>query len=119
RSGVSLVSSFASSCSKERKIVSSDVSNCPQICTPTCPCSLQCTGPFGTTTCGAAGQACTPLTETPEDTIFLSFEQELAKLDTSETPDLFEAPVEPADGEEGTVETADPADGTEAERTDS
>lgn len=60
------------------------ISNCPQLCTPTCPCSLQCLGPFGNTTCGAAGQTCTPLTEAPEDPIFLSFEQRLAQLDTAE-----------------------------------
>ena len=63
------------------------VSNCPQICTPSCPCSLQCQGPFGPTTCGAAGQTCTPLTVTSEDGIFYSFEQRLAELETGEQVD--------------------------------
>jgi hypothetical protein len=60
-------------------------SNCPQICTPTCPCSLQCQGPFGPTTCGQAGQACTGFasgSETEADVeLFTSFEDLLNSLE--------------------------------------
>ncbi len=51
------------------------ISDCPQKCTATCPCSLPCTGPFGPTTCGQAGQACT---------VYLSDEVE------TQTPLLFD-----------------------------
>lgn len=33
----------------------------PQVCTPTCPCSVVCVDRWGnTTTCGAAGASCVP-----------------------------------------------------------
>lgn len=78
------------------------VSNCPQICTPSCPCSLQCQGPFGPTTCGAVGQACTPLTVTSEDTIFLSFEQRLSQFETGEQ--TAEVTAEPSELEHAEAE---------------
>lgn len=61
-------------------------SDCPEVCTPTCPCSLQCQGPFGPTTCGAAGQACTNFLETPppSDSSLMSVDQ----------PQSDEAPIE-------------------------
>ena len=68
------------------------VSNCPQICTPTCPCSLQCQGPFGPTTCGQAGQACTGFadaSETEADVeLFSSFEDLLNSLEADAVLDL-------------------------------
>lgn len=42
------------------------ISDCPQKCTPTCPCSIVCQGPFGPTTCGQAGQQCTGLVDTSD-----------------------------------------------------
>lgn len=41
-------------------------SDCPQKCTPTCPCSIVCQGPFGPTTCGEAGEQCTGLIDTSD-----------------------------------------------------
>lgn len=91
------------------------VSNCPQICTPTCPCSLQCQGPFGPTTCGAAGQACTgfaPIADTNTDSLF--FFPALLTTDVASTvavdveveADENVEPVESTDDEQETT-TAD------------
>ncbi len=40
------------------------IPNCPQLCTPNCPCSIECLGIFGPTTCGEAGEACNGLVDT-------------------------------------------------------
>ncbi|MCH9651297.1 MAG: hypothetical protein K0U98_23935 [Deltaproteobacteria bacterium] len=45
------------------------ISNCPQLCSANCPCSIVCLGPFGNTTCGQAGQACTGLIDSPEQVL--------------------------------------------------
>lgn len=80
------------------------VSNCPQICTPTCPCSIQCQGPFGPTTCGAAGEACVPGVgdEIVDDVLFLAFGDVLAELVTP-SPSEETAP-EAVEAEEETEE---------------
>jgi hypothetical protein len=57
------------------------VDQCPSQCTPSCPCSLVCNGPFGPTTCGAAGQPCTVYRSDNTDLFsFLQPEQNLTPM---------------------------------------
>ncbi len=68
---------------------------CPQQCTPTCPCSLPCDGPFGPTTCGASGQACTVYWSDNTDLFsFLEPEQNMTPMNLAAPEATAAAPTQ-------------------------